>query len=141
MYERASRNAQVYNLAPQTPQRCVRQAGQESRPGSTEEYYRKSLAIPFLDHLQNEINYRFTSHSFMAMHCLDLVASCFISKNSSDEEIIGFLRMTWCFHLLLHGLILSSGIHILLAKTYRTHLKLPFNMQTLLLFRMLGKCW
>ena len=27
MYERASRQAQIYNLAPQSPQRCVRQGG------------------------------------------------------------------------------------------------------------------
>ena len=27
IYERASRHAQIYNLAPQTPRRCVRQAG------------------------------------------------------------------------------------------------------------------
>ena len=92
-YERASRHAQNYNLAPQTPRRCVRQAGRDNHPGSTEEYYRRSLAIPFLDHLQNEINHRFTSHLLTAMHCLGLVPSYFTSENrASDEEMIEFFK-------------------------------------------------
>ena len=53
IYERTLRHAQNYNLAPQTPRRCVRQAGRDNHPGSIEEYYRRSLAIPFLDHLRN----------------------------------------------------------------------------------------
>ena len=69
MYERASRHAQIYNLAPQTPRRCARQAGRDNHPESTEEYYWRSLAIPFLDHLQNEIICRFTSliHSWQCV--------------------------------------------------------------------------
>ena len=32
MYERVSRHAQIYSLAPQTPRRCVRQAGRHNHP-------------------------------------------------------------------------------------------------------------
>ena len=93
IYERASRHDQNYNLAPQTPRRCVRQAGLDNHPGSTEEYYHKSLAILFRDHLQNEINHRFTLHLLMATHCLDLVPSCFMSENKgSASEMIEFFK-------------------------------------------------
>ena len=89
MYERASRHAQTYNLAPPTPQRCVRQAGRDNHPGSTQEYYRRPLAIRFLDHLQNEITHKFTSHTLKAMRCLGLVPSCFTSENQPcDEEMM-----------------------------------------------------
>ena len=93
IYERASRHARDYNLAAQTPRRCARQARRDNHPGSTDEYYRRSLGIPFLDHLQNEINNRFTFHSLTAMCCLGLVLSCFTSENrASDEEMIEFFK-------------------------------------------------
>ena len=51
------------------------------------------IAIPFLDHLQNEVTHRFTSHSLVAMCCLGLVPSCFTCENRAcDEEIIEFFK-------------------------------------------------
>ena len=93
IHERASRHAQDYDLAVQTPRRCARQAGQDNHPGSTEEYYRtcRSLGIPFLDHLKSITDLHF--HSLTAMRCLGLVPSCFTSENrASDEEIISFFK-------------------------------------------------
>ena len=84
--------AEKYNVSVSIPRRCSRQTARENHPGSTaEEYYRRSLAIPFLDHLISEIDTRFTSHSLTAMKSLGIVPSCFSSsEKATDGELIAF---------------------------------------------------
>ena len=60
----ASRCASKHSVAITMPRRCGRQTARENHPGDTaEEYYRRSFAIPFLDHLKSDIESRFASHS------------------------------------------------------------------------------
>ena len=62
-----------------------RQTARENHPADiTGEYYRRSLAIPSLDYLKEEIKKRFTSHSVMAIKCLGIIPSCF----SSSERLM-----------------------------------------------------
>ena len=74
--------------------RCSIQTAHANHPGGTaEEYYRRSLAILFLDHLLNEIESRFTSHSLTAMRCLGIIPACFSSQDrASDEEMFEFFK-------------------------------------------------
>ena len=94
IFEAASRRAQKYDIPVNTPRRCSIQRARENHPGTTaEEYYRRSLAIPFLDHLMREINGRFTSHSITAMRCLGIIPACFSSENrASDAEMLEFFQ-------------------------------------------------
>ena len=92
LFTNAVKCAEKYNISVSIPRRCSRQTARENHPGSTvEEYYRRSLAVPFLDHLISELETRFTSHSLTAMKCLGIVPSCFSSsEKATDDEIIAF---------------------------------------------------
>ena len=69
LYKNASRLVRKSDVVVKTLRICSRQA-RANHPSSTiEEYYRRSLAIPFLDHLESQIDTRFTA-SFT--HCHDL---------------------------------------------------------------------
>ena len=49
------------------PRRCTRQTGRDNHPSeNAEEYYRRTLAIPFLDHLLTEEIYMSHSDSVLA---------------------------------------------------------------------------
>ena len=88
----ASKCAEKYNISVSIPKRCSRQSARENHPGSTvEEYYQRSLAVPFLDHLISKIGTRFIFHSLTAMRCLGIVPSCFSSsEKATDDEIVAF---------------------------------------------------
>ncbi len=71
----------------------------DNHPGdNTEEYYRRSLAIPFLDHLRTEADDRFTSHSVTALRCMGIIPSCFASEEKADDdEILSFFQADIAF--------------------------------------------
>ena len=61
IFENASRCADKHNVTITTPRICKRQTARDNHPAtSAEEYYRRSLAILFLDHLKSEIDNRFS---------------------------------------------------------------------------------
>ena len=88
LHQNASQVAKQYNIVVKTPRRCTRQTGRDNHPSeNAEEYYRQTLAIPFLDHLIKE---RFTCHTVTALKCF---ASCFNSDlKASDAELIFFFK-------------------------------------------------
>ena len=88
----ATRCASKHSVAITMPRRCGRQTTRENHPGDTaEEYYRRSLAIPFLDHLKSDIESRFASHSLLAIKCLSIIPSCFeAAGTASDDEVLEF---------------------------------------------------
>ena len=87
LFLNASKCAEQYDVSVNPPRRCQRQTARENHPAdTTEEYYRRSLAIPFLDHLKEEIERRFTSHSIMAIKCLGIIPSCFSSSEKADDN-------------------------------------------------------
>ena len=93
LYENASRLAQKYDVEVKTPRICSRQARANHPSSTTEEYYRRSLAIPFLDHLESQIDTRFTDHSLTAMRCLGIIPACFSDDGiASDVEMIEFFK-------------------------------------------------
>ena len=94
LFASASKCARKYDVAIGTPRRCSRQTARENHPGdTTKEYFRRSLAIPFLDHLKAEIETRFSSHSVTAMRCLGIIPTCFnASDKADDEELLDFFR-------------------------------------------------
>ena len=52
---------------------------------------RRSLAIPFLDHLKSDIESRFASHLLLAIKYLTIVPSCFEAAGvASDDEVLEF---------------------------------------------------
>ena len=79
LFTNASKCAEKYNIVVCIPRRYSKQTSRENHPGTTIQYYRRSLAVPFLDHLISEIETRFTSHSLTAMKSLGIVPSCFSS--------------------------------------------------------------
>ena len=92
IFESASSCAQKYDVPLTIPRRCTIQSLRANHPGDTsEEYYRRSLAIPFLDHLTIELKERFTPHSTTALRCVGIVPSCFASKEkANDDELVQF---------------------------------------------------
>lgn len=91
---RATRRAKKCDIAVKNPRRCSKQTAHENHPGdNTEQYYRRSLTIPFLDHLKDDIDSRFTSYSITAMRCLGIIPSCFTSADrASDDEMLHFFE-------------------------------------------------
>ena len=79
--------AEKYIISVSIPRRCSRQAAYENHPGSTkEEYYQRSVAVTFFDHLISKTETRFSSHLLTAMKSLGIVPSCFSS--STDDELL-----------------------------------------------------
>jgi len=92
IFVNASKCADKHSVGITIPRRCGRQTARENHPGETaEEYYHRSLAIPFLDHLKSDIESRFTSHSILAIKCLSIIPSCFkTAGGASDDEVLEF---------------------------------------------------
>ena len=90
LFSNASKCASKHGVLVSAPRRYARQTASENHPGSPEEYYCRSLAIPFLDHLKSEIESRFASHIVLAMKCLCIIPSCFSHQTANDDEIVEF---------------------------------------------------
>lgn len=82
---------QISDVTVATPRRCGRQTACENHPGDTAEvFYHRSLAVPFLDHLNSELDSTFTSHAVLAMKCPSIIPSCFSCEVMNDDEILEF---------------------------------------------------
>ena len=63
-YEEAERFAASVNTSPSMPRTCLRQLLRDNQPADTpEDYYRRTVSIPFLDHLHTELQTRFDRSS------------------------------------------------------------------------------
>ena len=63
-YEEAERFADSVNTSPSMPRTCLRQLLRDNQPADTpEDYYRRTVSIPFLDHLHTELQTRFDRSS------------------------------------------------------------------------------
>lgn len=93
IFENASRCAGKHNVHITIPRICGRQTARDNHPAaSAEEYFRRSLAIPFLDHLTSEIEARFSKHTVVSMKCLSIIPSCFSESAISDDELLEFFN-------------------------------------------------
>ena len=72
-FKEACEMADKFDTTIETPRVCKRQTWRENHPSdSTEDYYRTSVAVPFLDYLVIQMNERF-KNSKLAQHALQLI--------------------------------------------------------------------
>eukprot|EP00112_Aurelia_sp_Birch-Aquarium-sp1_P013364 Seg2834.3 transcript_id=Seg2834.3/GoldUCD/mRNA.D3Y31 product="52 kDa repressor of the inhibitor of the protein kinase" protein_id=Seg2834.3/GoldUCD/D3Y31 len=76
----------------QMPRTCARQINRENYPGqSSEEYYRRSIATPFLDHLLSELDSRFNPESKILASGFNIVPKVMRKQeNIWREEFLKF---------------------------------------------------
>lgn len=73
---------------PTIPRRCSRQTQHANvETESPEVYYPRSLTVPILDHLLNELEDRFSSNANVATLGLCLVPSVFLKKNDWQKNV------------------------------------------------------
>ena len=66
-------------VEPSIPRRCGRQIHRNNTPAeSPSEYYKRTISIPVIDHLLNELQSRFSNHQRIALLGLSLVPSLFV---------------------------------------------------------------
>ena len=89
-------SARVNGNSPSIPRRCSRQTQRDNVPAETpEEYYRRSLTIPFLDHILSHMETRFSGLQQKAVMALQITPSVIlqnthqanVEENNSDELV------------------------------------------------------
>ena len=80
-YEEALSLASSVNVAEAKPRTCRRQCNRPNQPADNpSEYYKRSITIPFLDHLNNELQQRFDTSNMVAYQGLSIVPSKLIAS-------------------------------------------------------------
>ena len=75
---------------PRIPRRCARQIQRNNVPATTpSEYYKRAIAIPMLDHLESNINSRFTELQSTAAKGMSIVPAtlCVTTTAASVKEL------------------------------------------------------
>ena len=75
---------------PRIPRRCARQIQRNNVPATTpSEYYKRAISIPMLDHLESEINSRFTELQSTAAKGMSIVQAtlCVTTTAASVKEV------------------------------------------------------
>ena len=87
-YEFALKVAEDVGVEPSIPRRCSRQTQRDNVEGeSPEVYYRRSLTIPFLEHLENELDNRFSHNAKIASSGLCLVPSVIMKSDNWTQKV------------------------------------------------------
>ena len=90
IWERSSNIMEELDIDIKVPRIAGRQTMRANVPYSTaEEYYKRALAIPLLDAIQQQLKERFTKSSISASKLLGLDPKCMVTKTS--EEMISSL--------------------------------------------------
>ena len=88
-YTLAKELAQKVQVEPKIPRLCKRQLNRHNIPAeSPEEYYRKNLSIPFVEHLLSELVTRFSLQQQKAINVLYLVPSNAIVQQESQFTLL-----------------------------------------------------
>ena len=70
---------------PAVPRCCGRQRGRDNVPAQEpQEYFKRSVTIPFLDHLLNELEQRFSSDQQRVVQGLSLIPA---SSNEGESQL------------------------------------------------------
>ena len=78
----------MQGCTPSIPRRCGRQTQRSNVQAETpEEYYRRSLTIPFIDHMISHIATRFSNLQEKASMALTIVPSVLLQSNTSGTSI------------------------------------------------------
>ena len=85
VYQQAERMATSINVAPSKPRNCSHQRNRPNASAETiEEWYRINVAIPFLDHIINELGEQFSSLTKTSLKLLGLVPSVLCQNSTPD---------------------------------------------------------
>ena len=80
-------SAQINRSPPSMPRRCGRQSQRDNVPAQTpEEYYKRSLTIPFLDHMLYHLETRFSHMQQKAMMALQILPSVITQVSCTDQN-------------------------------------------------------
>lgn len=86
-FKQASKLAEEVNVEPTFPRTVGRMRHRANCPaGTPEEYYKRNLVIPLLDHFLSEFQERFTDNSKRATQILHLIPSVICSKGDIDMQ-------------------------------------------------------
>ncbi|KAL5497565.1 hypothetical protein EMCRGX_G014061 [Ephydatia muelleri] len=89
IYNQAERLGQSVGVEPSLPRIAKMQMYRDNYPAENPlEYYRRTLAIPFLDCIISELDFRFTELSRTASNLLHLVPSIIVSSDYNIQETI-----------------------------------------------------
>ena len=91
-FQEASRMAATADSDLRRPRGAERQTCRSNPPAeTTEDYFRRSIGIPFLDHLIAQLDSRFTTGSEIAVDGLGLVPSCIVQGRNGP--VAGFRKV------------------------------------------------
>jgi len=96
-YEEACKLAEDVDVMPSIPRNAGRMQHRANTPASTfEEYYKRNVTIPLLDHLLTELNLRFSEHAKRATEALKLIPSVMEfsghAESNGTKELIDFYQ-------------------------------------------------
>ena len=91
LYSEAERLANKHDIEMKMPRTCGRQTQRSNVPAdSLESYYRRSVAIPFLDHLISSMEERFGSDVERAFGIAELLPDLVVNAERNFEELLIF---------------------------------------------------
>ena len=96
-FEEARKLAEDVGVTPSIPRNAGRMQHRSNAPASTaEEYYKRNLTIPLVDHLVTELNSRFSEQAKIATEALKLIPSVMAFSGQVDsnctKELIDFYK-------------------------------------------------
>ena len=90
IYQQAERLATKISIQPSLPRVAIRQQHRSNTPATTpKEYYRRTIAVPLVDHLISEMDFRFNKFSQRASTLVFLVPSiaCELDKIDITDAV------------------------------------------------------
>ena len=92
VYTQAERMARSVNTEPTKPRTVGRQIMRNNAPAiNPEEYYRRNLAIPFLNHISSELESQFSDLSIFSSKLLGLVPSTLCEEGGASlQNVVEF---------------------------------------------------
>lgn len=89
VYQQGERMAITVNVQPSKPRSCSRQGHRPNADAETvEDWYRVNVAIPFLDHILNELESQFSSMAQTASKLFGLVPAVLCKKDVDMSEAV-----------------------------------------------------
>ena len=89
VYQQSKRMAATVNVEPSKPRSCARQRHRPNADAETiEDWYRVNVAIPFLDHIIQELDSRFSGLAQTASKLLGLVPAVLCKREIDMTEVV-----------------------------------------------------
>ena len=90
--------------SPSIPRRCSRQTKRENAPANIpEEYYRRTLTVPFIEHMLSHMEMHFTELQQKAVMALKIIPSFSSESTSGSENMESYAaNLEDCFKMTCH---------------------------------------